>query len=89
MFWYHWILGVLVLTASIFLRFITAMSILQTVKAEKNGGTVSIFLDKLYDGTNIVLRNVNKMSSVKGADVTASDLGIVLKATDTKIVVEL
>jgi hypothetical protein len=50
---------------------------------------VFIFLDKLYDGTNIVLRNVNKISSVKGADVTASDLGIVLKATDTKIVVEL
>ena len=67
----------------------TDASAILTVKAEKNGGTVSIFLDKLYDGTNIVLRNVNKTSSVKGADVTASDLGIVLKATDTKIVVEL
>jgi alpha-D-xyloside xylohydrolase len=67
----------------------TDASAILTVKAEKNGGTVSIFPDKLYDGTNIVLRNVNKISSVKGADVTASDLGIVLKATDTKIVVEL
>ena len=59
------------------------------VKAEKNGNTVSVFLDKLYEGTKIVLRNVGKISSVIGADASVSDLGVVLKATNTEIIINL
>ncbi len=59
------------------------------VKAEKKGDTVSVFLDKLYKGTKIVLRNVERISSVTGAEATVSDIGIVLKASDTEIIVKL
>ena len=60
-----------------------------TVKAEKKCDTVSIFIDKLYAGTKIVLRNVGKIISVTGADATPSDLGTELYVTDTKIVIKL
>ena len=60
-----------------------------TVKCEKNNETIEFSFDKLLKGTRILLRNINDVTSVKGADCEKSTLGTLLILNDSEISVNL
>ncbi|MBQ8392425.1 MAG: alpha-xylosidase [Clostridia bacterium] len=60
-----------------------------TVKCEKNGNTVRIFLDKLPENAKVLLRNITDIKAVFGAVKEACDLGTVLNLVSKEITVQL
>ena len=59
------------------------------VNGERNGKELRFTLDKLPKGAKILLRNINKVSSVNGAAAEKCDQGTLLTLKDTKITVEI
>ncbi len=59
------------------------------VNGERSGKKLKFTFDKLPNNAKILLRNINEVSNVKGAEVEKCDLGALLTLQDTKITVEI
>lgn len=59
------------------------------INGKNNGDELSFKLDVLPKNAKILLRNLNSVSNVKGAEIESSNLGTLLKLNDTQITVNL
>ena len=50
---------------------------------------ITVSLDKLPDGAKVLLRNINNIKSVSGAEASTDKLGTLLHLSDKTIVIEL
>ena len=58
------------------------------INGERNGSTIRFTFDKLPKNAKILLRNINNVSKVNGADIEKCDLGTLLTVKDTEVTVE-
>lgn len=58
-------------------------------EAVREGDMITVSLDKLPDGAKVLLRNINNIKSVSGAEASADKLGTLLHLSDKTIVIEL
>lgn len=58
-------------------------------EAVREGNMITVSLDKLPDGAKVLLRNINNIKSVSGAEASTDKLGTLLHLSDKTIVIEL